>query len=192
MEPNGGLTWSAILCLRMEERSTTFMATLSPLSVFCANFTLANVPSPIVRPTSYFPTRRSAPPPTIAAPPPSLPELPPPPLPVSLRDTQLAAAAADHSSPTPPLGWCSARHRHWDGGFRAFQMGPIFFFFGFYTSCCSLEHEAVVSCVCVCGVVSICYSLNRWISFLVGIFVGDECFFFRFSTTFFRVRQNWR
>jgi hypothetical protein len=32
------------------------MATLSPVSVFCANFTLAKVPSPIVRPTSYLPT----------------------------------------------------------------------------------------------------------------------------------------
>lgn len=48
-----------MLCLMMVARSSTFMATLSPVSVFCANLTLANVPSPIVRPTSYFPTRRS-------------------------------------------------------------------------------------------------------------------------------------
>lgn len=73
-------------------------------------------------------------------------------------------------SSTSPLRW----------GIPSFSNGADFFFFGFYTSCCSLEHEAVVSCVCVCGVVSICYSLNRWISFLVGIFVGDECFFFSF------------
>ncbi len=49
-------TWSTILCLRTVSLSSTFMATLSPVSVFCANFTLAKVPSPIVRPTSYLPT----------------------------------------------------------------------------------------------------------------------------------------
>lgn len=56
---NQRATWSTILCLIMVERSRTFIATLSPVSVFCANFTLANVPSPIVRPTSYFPTFRT-------------------------------------------------------------------------------------------------------------------------------------
>lgn len=50
------ITWSTILCLMMAVRSMTFIATLSPVSVFCANFTFANVPSPIVLPTSYFPT----------------------------------------------------------------------------------------------------------------------------------------
>ena len=49
-------TWSTILCLMMVLLSSTFMATLSPVSVFWANFTLAKVPSPIVLPISYFPT----------------------------------------------------------------------------------------------------------------------------------------
>lgn len=49
-------TWSTILCLRMVLLAKTFMATLSPVSLFCANLTLAKVPSPIVRPTSYFAT----------------------------------------------------------------------------------------------------------------------------------------
>ena len=49
-------TWSTILCLRMVDFAITFIATLSPVSVLCANLTLAKVPSPIVRPTSYFPT----------------------------------------------------------------------------------------------------------------------------------------
>lgn len=56
LHPN--LTCSTILCLRTVSRSSTFMATLSPVSVFCANFTLAKVPSPMVRPTSYLPTFR--------------------------------------------------------------------------------------------------------------------------------------
>lgn len=33
------------------------MATLSPVSTFLANFTLAKLPSPTVLPSSYFPTR---------------------------------------------------------------------------------------------------------------------------------------
>lgn len=49
-------TWSTILCLIMVLRSRTFIATLSPVSVFWANFTFAKVPSPIVLPTSYLPT----------------------------------------------------------------------------------------------------------------------------------------
>lgn len=48
-------TWSTILCWRMVVLAITLMATLSPVSEFIANLTLANVPSPIVRPTSYFP-----------------------------------------------------------------------------------------------------------------------------------------
>ena len=49
-------TWSTILCFRMASLSRIFMATLSPVSEFWANFTFANVPSPMVLPTSYFPT----------------------------------------------------------------------------------------------------------------------------------------
>lgn len=49
-------TCSTILCLIMVLRSRTFIATLSPVSVFWANFTFAKVPSPIVLPTSYLPT----------------------------------------------------------------------------------------------------------------------------------------
>jgi len=48
-------TCSTILCWRMVDLAITLMATLSPVSEFLANLTLANVPSPIVRPTSYFP-----------------------------------------------------------------------------------------------------------------------------------------
>lgn len=52
-------TWSIIRCFIMLDRSSTFIATLSPVSVFCANLTLAKVPLPIVLPTSYLPTLRA-------------------------------------------------------------------------------------------------------------------------------------
>lgn len=51
-------TCSAILCLRTFSLSRILRATDSPVSQFLANFTFANVPSPIVLPTSYLPTRR--------------------------------------------------------------------------------------------------------------------------------------
>lgn len=51
-------TCSAILCLRTFSLSRIFRATGSPVSEFLANLTLANVPSPIVLPTSYLPTLR--------------------------------------------------------------------------------------------------------------------------------------
>lgn len=50
------ITWSTILCSRMVDLAKTLTATLSPVSVFLANLTLAKVPSPMVLPTSYFPT----------------------------------------------------------------------------------------------------------------------------------------
>lgn len=51
----------------MEERSSTFMATLSPVSVFCANLTLANAPFPSRAPSSRHGLLLPPPPP--AAPP---------------------------------------------------------------------------------------------------------------------------
>lgn len=48
-------TWSTILCLRIVVLAMTLIATLFPVSESFANLTLANVPSPIVLPTSYFP-----------------------------------------------------------------------------------------------------------------------------------------
>ena len=53
---NWAITCSTILCLRIVSLSNTFTATLSPVSEFCAYFTFAKEPSPMVRPNSYFPT----------------------------------------------------------------------------------------------------------------------------------------
>lgn len=50
-------TWAIILCLRTFSLSRILMATFSPVSTFLANLTLAKVPSPRVRPSSYRPTR---------------------------------------------------------------------------------------------------------------------------------------
>nr|GMC68608.1 hypothetical protein Iba_chr02fCG13530 [Ipomoea batatas] len=49
------LICSTILCLRMVLFAMTLIATPSPVSEFCANLTLAKVPSPMVLPSSYFP-----------------------------------------------------------------------------------------------------------------------------------------
>jgi len=51
-------TCSAILCLRTLSLSRILRATGSPVSEFLPNLTFANVPSPIVLPTSYLPTLR--------------------------------------------------------------------------------------------------------------------------------------
>ncbi len=50
-------TWPIILCLRTFSLSRILIATFSPVSTFRANLTLAKLPSPSVRPSSYFPTR---------------------------------------------------------------------------------------------------------------------------------------
>lgn len=50
-------TCPIILCLRTFSLSSILIATFSPVSTFRANFTFAKVPSPSVRPSSYFPTR---------------------------------------------------------------------------------------------------------------------------------------
>lgn len=52
-----GGTCSTILWRRTRSRSMILMATLSPVSRFLANLTLAKLPSPSVFPISYFPTR---------------------------------------------------------------------------------------------------------------------------------------
>lgn len=49
-------TWPIILCFITFSLSRIFMATLSPVSTFLANFTFAKVPSPNVLPSSYLPT----------------------------------------------------------------------------------------------------------------------------------------
>jgi hypothetical protein len=51
------ITCAIILCLRTFSLSRILMATFSPVSTFRANLTLAKVPSPRVRPSSYRPTR---------------------------------------------------------------------------------------------------------------------------------------
>ena len=50
-------TWAIILCLRIFSLSRILIATFSPVSTFRANLTFAKLPSPRVRPSSYFPTR---------------------------------------------------------------------------------------------------------------------------------------
>lgn len=50
-------TWPIILCLRTFSLSRILIATFSPVSKFRANLTLAKLPSPRVRPSSYLPTR---------------------------------------------------------------------------------------------------------------------------------------
>jgi hypothetical protein len=50
-------TCSTILCLRTFSLSMVLTATGPPVWVSRANLTFANVPSPMVRPSSYFPTR---------------------------------------------------------------------------------------------------------------------------------------
>lgn len=50
-------TCSTILCLKTWLRSRILMAKWCPVSIFLANFTLAKLPSPMVLPSSYFPTR---------------------------------------------------------------------------------------------------------------------------------------
>jgi len=52
------LTCSTNLCLWTFSLSRILIATGSPFSVFFANRTFAKVPTPMVRPSSYFPTRR--------------------------------------------------------------------------------------------------------------------------------------
>ena len=50
-------TWVIILCLRIFSLSRILIATFSLVSTFRANLTFAELPSPKVRPSSYFPTR---------------------------------------------------------------------------------------------------------------------------------------
>lgn len=54
---NLNYTCPIILCLRISSLSRILMATFSPVSQFRANLTLAKLPSPRVRPSSYLPTR---------------------------------------------------------------------------------------------------------------------------------------
>lgn len=54
---NLNYTCPIILCLRIFSLSRILMATFSPVSQFRANLTLAKLPSPRVRPSSYLPTR---------------------------------------------------------------------------------------------------------------------------------------
>ncbi|RRT47108.1 hypothetical protein B296_00045677 [Ensete ventricosum] len=78
------------------------MATFPPVSTFFANFTFAKVPSPSVRPSSYFPTLVLPTEPILLFPDRKQQESPDPPL-ARLKIASCCRASRPTTSPSSPL-----------------------------------------------------------------------------------------